>query len=113
MPVELPAPGRVRRRIAENAYPVKKFTELLGQSGEFGKRFIELHRIARGLIGAFTETAPHEGKGQRALSLAQLGKAKPMAHEIAMDVAPGSPHLALNVETHRRALRRIERRQER
>ena len=52
-------------------------------------------------------------KTKIALPLAQLGEAEAVPHDVAVNIAPMPPHLAMHGKAYRCALIRIERRQER
>src|SRR5262249_39561511 len=112
VPVKLKTPWHVHRRPAEYADPVIKFTELLRQAGELAKMLIKPHDIARCFIGACANTRAKYTVCQLALVVAQLCHAEPMPHQIAMDVAPGPPDLAVDIKQNGRALFCVERQQE-
>ena len=112
VPVELPAPWLVRGGLAEYADPIVELAEFLGQLGEFGQMLIESHGVAGSLIRARTDARAQNVIREFALQLAQFGETKPVTHQIAMDIAPGPPHLVVDVEADRFTLYWIERRQE-
>src|SRR5690242_5010797 len=109
MPVDLPAPRLARRWLAENTDPIKILSEFLGKTGQFGKMFVKPHRVARGYVGAGSDPGAQNRVGQFALRDSELDQTKAMTHKIAVNVAPGAPDLAADIETHGIALALVER----
>ena len=96
--VELPAPGLSAGWLAEKADPVKKLAEFHGQSGQLGELLVELHRFACRFIGAHAQAGAQNAKSELALLFDKLDEAEPVAHQIAMNIAPGPPDLAIDVK---------------
>ena len=105
--------GTVYGGLAKNADPVIELAEFLGQPGEFGEMRVQPHRVAGGFKGAHPQAGTQNAKSEFTLLFAQICEAKSMTHQIAMDIAPGPPNLAIDIEADRRALLWIKRIQER
>src|SRR6185312_10384487 len=87
--------------------------EFVGQAGHLGEMLVELHRISSRFKSAHAQAGPQNAKSEFTLPVAKLGEAEPVAHQIAMDIAPGPPRFTVDVKVHRRALVAVERLQER
>src|SRR5262249_21669152 len=106
--IELPAPRRICGGLAKNADPVVELAEFVGQAGQLGEMLVELHCIAGRFKSALPQAGSQNAKSEFTLLVAKLGKAEPVAHQIAMDIAPGPPRFTIDVKLHRSALVAIE-----
>ncbi len=113
MSVELPAPWTVGRRVAKKTDPVKELAEFLGQLGKLSEMLVEPHCVARCFISACADSGTQHAISQLALPLLEFGEAETVTHQIAVNIAPGSPDLAIDVEPERASLAWVERCQER
>src|SRR5262245_22194550 len=95
MTVELPAPRLGARGCAEKADPVEKLAEFERQAGHLGKRLVELHRFSCRFVRMLAKRHAEKIISELTLMLGELDEAQPVSLQIAVDVAPVTPHLAV------------------
>ena len=94
--------------LAKNADPVIELAEFVGQAGQLGEMRVEPHRIAGRFKSAHPQAGTQNAKSEFTLLVAKLGEAEPVAHQIAMNIAPGPPCFAIDLKVHCRALVAVE-----
>src|ERR1700686_1590277 len=98
MPVDLPSPGLVWRRRAEDADPIKPFAVLLGLAGDLEGVLVEPHYVARGLVSRGAHALAQQGKRGLALIMAEICQADSVAHQPRVNVRPLPPCLVADRE---------------
>lgn len=96
--VDLPAPGLVVGRRAHEAHPVEPLPVVVPLAGDLTDGVVELHHVAGQVVAGRAEALAQQPQGGLALGWAHLLQAHAVAQQVGMDVAPGAPGLALQVE---------------
>jgi hypothetical protein len=109
MAVQLPAPGFVVRRSAEEAEEVGPLPVLVAAVGEVGEQLVEAHHRAHVIEAAGAETGPQQVERGVPLLTIQVLEQEAMTHQEDVDVAPPQPVVGVDEKRHRVPLGLIER----
>jgi hypothetical protein len=98
MTVELPAPGLVRRRRAEDRDEVVPLAELGRAGGEDSQQAVDPHDVARLVEPSRRQRRPDHVESEPALLRAEVAQHEPMTEHVRVGVEPGPPLLGRHRE---------------